>query len=373
MEHHRFAGDLHVISCESPDLDRVEPGGRPRDRQLRDQVIAGRGLGVALHQDRLDSPRGRHVLLGAGNPAQEVLVVGDRVDPHAAVRRIVGRAVVPNVAHDVPSGVVGRTVRAGRVGEPEPVPHLVRDRSLVVISPGGNPRRAIGLGHSVSRERPAPAPGEPVEVGVEHQVDADEAREIHVGVGDGRAVAGRSPEVELEGIAIDVVGTRLGEVVPAVDRAAREVHVVVRELTPEVIKPWRAGSQHQCLKPRHGMRGDPRRVGEPAEDRRPRLRSADPLWGCGGLRPRGVELKGLHGEERQRPLPARGGARGLASHHDHAPMVDRAGPTKRPQRLFVDEELGGLALIIDQCVAEHRRHARRGRGVSVDDVKPPGE
>ncbi len=282
-------------------------------------------------------------------------MVGDRVGADAAVDGIIRGAVVPHVAHHVPARVVGRAVGPRRVRQPEAVSHLVRDRALALVAPGRQPGDAVCAPLAVEVEVRAPAPGAAVEVVVEHHVDADEARKVHVGVGDGRAIAGGALGIELERGAVDVVGPRSRQRVPAEHDAAGEVDGAERRLAPVVVEAGGLAAEHERLEPRLRIRRDVRGIGEAAEDRYPLLRSADESLAarsacCLEARGGAVDCDRVHFERRRRPRAReRHGGENLTPHGDAA-VVDRGAAARRGDHAVGHLEPRGPPLVVDEHV-----------------------
>ncbi len=129
------------------------------------------------------------------------------------------------------------------------MPHLMRNHGDVAVSPlrfpGGIPR----LRYAIKVEKVAAAPGIAVQVGIEHHVDAEIAGEVHVGVGQGRAVLGSAGEVEIRDAVtvavVDVIGARLRQCVPlARGPASYDIDLIVRLFPPIVVQAGKGTAVH---------------------------------------------------------------------------------------------------------------------------------
>jgi hypothetical protein len=236
----------------------------------------------------------------------------------ASIGRIGGPgAIAPGIAHHVPLVVIGRAVVTGRVGQTEPMAHLVRQDGLVTISPGRLPGCVPEAALPIECGPAASAPGGAVEFAVEHQVDADIGAEV-----DGRVRRTGTIAEELGEHARtaepDVVRARLREGIPTDRTAADNVDGVVGSLPPVVVEPRpRPSNKAVEVGERLGLRGD---VRELAQDVDPRLRPRNGL--SFGARRRlsrpegGVQRQRFHAQQ-----PPGAGWKLPSSPHDDPPVI----------------------------------------------------
>ena len=161
--------------------------------------------------------------------------------------------------------------------EAETVPHLVREHTRR-LAPWRQPRHAIDAFLAVERQLSSSAPRTAVQILIEDEIHTDKRRKVYSGVRGLRAVLAEKIEVRNRLTVLDreVRAARLRQVVPSNHGRPGQVDHVVRDLAPIVVQPRRRTS-HQVLIVGDGLRRQPGRVSEPAENRDPGLWTGDRL------------------------------------------------------------------------------------------------
>ena len=371
MDDDRVTRHLGVVADAATGLDREELAVRRAGRHGHEPRVGGGGLREALERHRGRSTERHGDLAGRRDPAQQVLVVGDRVLAGAAVGRVFWRAAVAILAHHVPRVVVRVRRAVRRMRQAEAVPHLVRDDRDVGVGPRRFPGHGPHTAHAVERGVERPAPRRAVEVAVEHHVDALERPEVDRRRGRAGAVVEEPVEVRVDvAVAILVVDveapdTRQHE--PAEGLAARDVGGVVRLLTPVVVETWRRARVHAREERQRARLGSD--VGELARDGHPGMRTRDAglrIERHVGQRPgrrntcgrRQGAQAGRMGDTGRGPGRQRGGGR-CRERHLHAAPVE---PPESAQRL--GQGHGNIETRHPSPVVGEQRHELGTRGVA---------